>query len=510
MRRISSTTLAALVCALLLTGALTGAPAASAKMIPLIVGGQKAEIKNFPWQVYVLVVEGSTGVSCGGSIIDPLHILTAAHCVTHEGTTSQYPANEITVLAGASDVSEYLEKGQVPPGAQVEGVSAVRTHPDYSPLPNIRDDVAVLTLAKPLTILSTDNTAEIALVGSGATPAPETTLSLSGYGKQNGLEDGSAGSEPDGFLYSTTLTAISSDACRNAVGVNSAVLLCAVSQSSSACQGDSGGPLTEGSPAVEVGLVDFGAKGCPVNSVNVFTNIAAPEIRDFIEGDEAPPLAVRTTAPPAIRALGAAPVDYSPLTCEPGTWTGAAAFTYTFQTEGTSPQVLQSGPSDIFVPVSGAIGYQLVCVVQASNPGGVSTTRSAASSPVTLDTAAPAAHISGRPACHLQECKLQITASDPNADAVTVAATASYNASVRCTVVRRHRRVKSTCMRTKSTPMTLDVTGSGTYSASVARLPYGEPVRFAVLATDAAGLTQHGASAASMTLRAPRRSSKKH
>ncbi len=129
MRRISSTTLAALVCALLLTGALTGAPAASAKMIPLIVGGQKAEIKNFPWQVYVLVVEGSTGVSCGGSIIDPLHILTAAHCVTHEGTTSQYPANEITVLAGASDVSEYLEKGQVPPGAQVEGVSAVRTHP---------------------------------------------------------------------------------------------------------------------------------------------------------------------------------------------------------------------------------------------------------------------------------------------------------------------------------------------------------------------------------------------
>jgi hypothetical protein len=58
--------------------------------------------------------------------------------------------------------------------------------------------------------------------------------------------------------------------------------------------------------------------------------------------------------------------------------------------------------------------------------------------------------------------------------------------------------------------MTLDVTGSGTYTASVARLPYGEPVRFAVLATDAAGLTQHGASAASMTLRAPRRSSKKH
>jgi len=137
MRRISSTTLAALVCALLLTGALTGAPAASAKMIPLIVGGQKAEIKNFPWQVYVLVVEGSTGVSCGGSIIDPLHILTAAHCVTHEGTTSQYPANEITVLAGASDVSEYLEKagparsagGGCVRGQDAPGLLAAPEHP---------------------------------------------------------------------------------------------------------------------------------------------------------------------------------------------------------------------------------------------------------------------------------------------------------------------------------------------------------------------------------------------
>ena len=127
-----------------------------------------------------------------------------------------------------------------------------------------------------------------------------------------------------------------------------------------------------------------------------------------------------------------------------------------------------------------------------------------------LDTAAPEARISGHPACHLQECKLHITASDPNAVAVRLNATASYKVSVKCTVERHHRRVKSICKGTRSAPMKLTETAAGEYTASVSRLPYGKSVRFAVLASDAAGLTQHSASAASTTLRAPRRSSKKH
>ena len=447
-------------------------------------------------------------ISCGGSILDATHILTAAHCVDQEGTTVHYPASDITVYAGLSSLKELTEGGAIK--YEKRHVLSDRVHPDYSPLPNIRDDVAVLTLEAPLVLEASRNTAAIPLVASGGTPAPGTTLSLSGFGKENGLEGEGEAAQPDGNLYATTLTAIGSDPCRAAVGANSAVLLCAASATSSACEGDSGGPLTQGSPAVEVGIVDFGGKSCPVGGVNVFTNVAAPEIRSFIEGNESPPLAARPTAAPSLKTIGASPVDYSPITCEPGGWDSPAAFSYTFETEGTTPQVLQSGPSDVFIPASGAVGYSLVCVVQAANPGGVSTARSAGTAGVTLDTAAPSATIAGRPHCHLQACTLSISASDPNAVAVTVTATASYPYKTRCKVTRHHHRTTVPCTRTKSLSMSLAGLAAGSYRASVSRLPYGKKVRFAVLAHDAAGLSQSSPAATSATLSAPRKKAKKH
>lgn len=508
MRRAPATALAVLLTALTLGACLLGASGAAATMVPYVIGGQRASTAQYPWQVLVLSMPSPTlEVLCGGSILDATHILTAAHCIDQQGTTVPYPSSEVRVLAGADSVYSFEEEGIVPAGAQLSAAALVRAHPDYAPLPGIRDDVAVITLAAPLKLSAASRTAAIGLVESGATPAPGTSLTVSGYGKENGLEGKEY--EPDGYLYAAGLTAISSDACRNAVGVNSAVLLCAGSATSSACEGDSGGPLTEGTPAVQVGIVDFGGKSCPVGSANVFTNVAAPEIRAFIEGSEAPPLAARPTGSPVLHYLGSAPVDYSPMTCDPGSWSAPAAFSYTFQTEGPSPQVLQSGPGNTFAPVSGAVGLSIVCVVQAANAGGVSTARSGGSPPLTLDTAPPAARISGRPRCHLRACTLSLRASDPNAVALTIAASASYQVSTRCTVVHGHRRASVPCRRTRTLPMRL--TGSGpAYSASIKGLPYGVRVRFAVSARNAAGLHQGTPSAASATLAAPRNSTQKH
>ena len=147
-------------------------------------------MSSFPWQVYVSLTVLSSGrdmeISCGGSILDATHILTAAHCVDEEGTTMHYPEKDITVLAGTSNDTEVAYP------AQRRHVLSLRVHPDYSPLPNIRDDVAVLTLEAPLILEPARNTAAIPLVAAGATPAPGTTLGLSGFGKENGLEGESA------------------------------------------------------------------------------------------------------------------------------------------------------------------------------------------------------------------------------------------------------------------------------------------------------------------------------
>jgi secreted trypsin-like serine protease len=489
--------------------------------VPYIVGGQESSISQFPWQVYIVGrhEEGGETVevtSCGGSILNATTILTAAHCVDHEGTTTTYAAGEFAVLAGASNVREFTEFVAAtgfllpPSGGQASTVSKIRTDPYYSVLPNTKDDVAVLTLSKSLELSAEKNAEPIGLVPAEQTPAPGTTLSISGYGKEEGAES----SQPNGGLYSTTLTAISSDACREAVGVNSAVLLCAVSAHSSTCQGDSGGPLTEGNPAVEVGIVDFGAKECPVGAPDVFTNIAAPEIRDFIEGSESPPIAARLTSPaPSIKSVGPAPVALGPLTCEPGGWSGSPAFTYTFQAENGSGQVLQSGASDVFTPSTTAVGTPVVCIVQASNPGGVSTERSNTTAAIATDTTPPSATL-GALTCHLQSCTLAFNATDPNGVALSEQPSAAYSVVVKCPKKKKKKQEKKgkktrppVCHKTLTVPMAISGGTGGAFQATISGLPYSEMITFIVDVSNAAGVKAVPLSATT-TLRQPKPKSK--
>jgi trypsin len=468
---------------------------ASGPLVPQIINGKQSSISEFPWQVWVLLTSPEGESSCGGSILNATTILTAAHCTDHEGTTEAYevPSKaEIDVIAGASEGLRFRsESPKVPLGAQQDFVTNVRRDPDYAVTPETKDDVAVLTLEKPLELSPAKNTAAISLVPSGATPAPGTPLSISGYGKQEGAEG--EGHNSNGNLYSTTLNAISSDACRNLVGTNSAVLLCAVSATSSTCQGDSGGPLTEGSPAVQVGIVDYGLKECPVNEPDVFTNVAAPEIRDFIEGSATPPIAPRVITPPAIKPFaGTTPISFSPLSCEAGTWNGSpTAFSYTFQVENASAQVLQSAASNIFAPPSTLVGAPLVCIVQASNAGGVATARSATTAPVAADTAAPTSSITAVK-CVKQACTLSITASDPNAVTLAVQSSAAYSVVAKCPKKKKKKGKKPVkqpvCHKTKTVPMALANPAPTSFTASASGLPYAEKITFTVAASNAAGL----------------------
>jgi trypsin len=469
----------------------------SDSLVPQIINGQESQISQVPWQVFVYVVEGGGEFgACGGSILSATTILTAAHCVDKEESNTPYPAEDVGVIAGASEVKFGFGIEVQPSTYQASVVTSFRVHPYYVPLvkggPDTNDDVAILTLKTPLELSPEKNTQAISLVPTGATPAGGTPLSISGYGKEKGVEGEAY--RPNGKLYSTTLTAMSSAACAKSVGENSAIFLCAESATSATCRGDSGGPLTEGSPAVEVGIVDLGPKECPVGKPDVFTNVAAPEIRAFIEGSESPPVAPRPTSAPSIKLVGAAPVDYSPLSCEAGGWNGSPTFTYTFQAENGYEQTLASGTGNVFTPLATLLGTPVECVVQASNAGGVATNVSAATPAIAADTTPPSAMITGLK-CHLQACTLSFTASDPNGVTLSTRSSAAYSVVTECPKQKKTKHKKSSkhiespvCHRTLTVPMSPTTLSPGSFQASISQLPYGKGITFILDVSNAAGL----------------------
>jgi hypothetical protein len=432
---------------LALSAASSAAPAA-----PRVYGGAVITAADAPWQVYLRT---SDGYACGGSLVDATHVVSAAHCADGDGTKAPPPASSFTVLAGFSDVSTYQPGKAPPPGTQVVGVASYRIHPYYENASKT-DDAMVLTLAAPLDLNASPNVKAIALAPAGSEVAGGTAVRVTGFGQS------SAGT-PDGKLRALVLSALGDDACGLPSQISSMIICADVGGGQSPCHGDSGGPLTlaDGAPVL-VGIVSYGRnEGCGIGPSG-FTDVAAPEVRAFLEGSDAPPKAARQQAPAVLRGV---PVQGSPLSCDAGTWDGAPAFTYIFQADGVGP--LQSGPAAIYAPGRADVGRTITCVVRAANAGGTSTTRTGTTPAIAPDRVKPVGRLQ-RWSCSGRTCRFRLAAADPNSQgAVTVNGSARYRG-------RAHR-------------LKVRTIGAGRFSVTVTRLPRRAKVRFTFQAVDAAG-----------------------
>jgi hypothetical protein len=353
-----------------------------------VVGGSPTEIQQAPWQVLVAQVRnGRTIGTCGGSIVDASHVVTAAHCV-YGNFSSPVPPSTLAVRAGISD---YVTP-RAGDAEQTRAVVGYRIHPGYQHRADHSfDDVAVLALDVPLD-LSGPTARSVSLPSAGSTFLSAQPAMLIGFGQQ------AAGTAPNGSLYRIDASLEEQGAC----GTYNAVVLCAVSPTGSACSGDSGSGLIIGSALA--GIASTARNGCPAGGRVVYTNVAAPEILRFIQGEDAPPAAPHRLQGALLDAPPAMQVGQT-VTCSPGIWTNEPTFTYRFLDHDTA-QVLQQGRAATYTLRPADVGRTLRCAVAATTAGGTGASLSQASAKVAPSATIAAAAAAARPG---ESVKLRVT-----------------------------------------------------------------------------------------------------
>lgn len=215
--------LAAVATGALLASVVPAAHGVQHQLQPRIVGGTSTTITSVPWQALVIVNDSNL---CGGVIIDPQWILTAAHCM--EG------ARNTQVFAGVTNVSERAQ-------GQSRGVTAVTINPSYN-RNTFAADVALLQLSAPLTLSASVAPLTLPDGQDAATwPAAGSAATISGYGAT--VYEGA----PAQTLNSATVQILGGpqDAQCGQYGLSFSVSwsICAGLPQVDSCQGDSGGAL---------------------------------------------------------------------------------------------------------------------------------------------------------------------------------------------------------------------------------------------------------------------------
>lgn len=241
------------------------------RTVSRIAGGTEAPADMAPWQVSLQRRRSSGNGwfhTCGGSLIHPSWVLTAAHCIDAGAT-----ADEISVVHGTKSLSS---------GGERRSVERLILHEDYERFNH--DDIGLLRLSTPFSVTRSKTVQLQSRQLDQRFGFPGACAVITGWGNMDArvLEGGrlEPRSLPDRLL-TVDVPVVDHETCSIMFDDLTAAHVCAgyMLGTRGTCRGDSGGPLVvPGGPTgwTQLGIVSFGkALPCGERTFTVYTRVSS-------------------------------------------------------------------------------------------------------------------------------------------------------------------------------------------------------------------------------------------